>query len=405
MNMQSDIQTPAQTETVAIVMPCLNEVKTIGRCVRRARETLDILHRKHGLNGEVIVADNGSTDGSQALAEAAGARVVRIEKRGYGMALIGGILATDATYIVMGDSDCSYDFVESAPMVEKLLDGCDLCMGSRFKGEIKPGAMPWKNQHIGNPILSGILRILFRAKISDAHCGLRAFRREAFDQLRLSSTGMEFASEMVLKAVLQRLRIEETPITLYPDGRDRPPHLKPWRDGMRHLIYMLLLSPAHLFLFPATILFVLGLTLMVLLLAAGNQNVWLGGIRFGDHWAVVAGAALIVSVQTAITGIFALLYSYRQGYRKPSARFRTLLRWSRLENWVLTGILLIISGCFWAGSITFGWISSDFGALDQMRNMIAAATVVVAGCQIFFSGFLMSILAGNRAAHFDSVQD
>ncbi|MFY0691894.1 MAG: glycosyltransferase family 2 protein [Paracoccaceae bacterium] len=386
---------------VAFVLPCLNEAKTIEWCVRRAIKALETL-RGLGLDGEVIVADNGSTDGSQDLAEKAGARVVHVSERGYGAALTGGFEATDARYLVMGDSDCSYDFLEATKMVEELMNGADLCMGSRFKGEIKPGAMPWKNRYIGNPALSGILRFLFRTSISDAHCGLRAFTRDAYTQLNPSSTGMEFASEMVLKAVLQGLVIREVPITLHPDQRDRPPHLNPWRDGLRHLIYMLLLSPKHLFLWPASILFAISVCLFTVLLSAGEEPLaYLGPLRFGDHFAVVASAMMIVAVQTAIVGVFALIYGVQQGFRSASPYMRSALRYSRLERWVFGGLFLASVGFVWASTITAGWIESDYGQLNRFRDLLAAATLIVIGFQAIFSGFLLSILSGNRASHTD----
>ncbi|MFD1343072.1 glycosyltransferase family 2 protein [Litorisediminicola beolgyonensis] len=403
MNAMQDIASTGVSERVAIVLPCLNEARTIEWCVRRAHKALDELDRRHGLPGEVIVADNGSTDGSRDLAAAAGARVVPVAERGYGAALHGGFAAAaeaGATYLVMGDSDCSYDFLESVEMIEKLRDGAELCMGSRFKGEIKPGAMPWKNRYIGNPVLSGILRLLFRTKISDSHCGLRAIRTEAYERLNLSSTGMEFASEMVLKSVLHELTIDEVPITLSPDGRDRPPHLNPWRDGLRHLIYMFLLSPKHLFLWPAIVMSVFGLAVFALLLTAGGSELArIGPFRIGDHFAVAASAALVVGVQTGITGIFATLYSVQRGYRRPSSRVLSLLKRSRLEYWILGGTGLTLIGLIWAITITANWVAQDFGQLDQIRNLIAAATLSVIGLQVFFSGFLLSIFAGNRSSH------
>lgn len=389
-----------KSESVVVVLPCLNEAKTIEWCVERALSAIAILNERHGLTGEVLVADNGSSDGSQELARAAGARVVDVPDRGYGAALLGGFGASDATYIVMGDSDCSYDFLESVAMIEKLISGDELCMGNRFKGEIKPGAMPWKNRYIGNPVLSGVLRILYSTSIGDSHCGMRAIRRDAFNQLRLSSTGMEFASEMVLKAVLNDLRIAEVPITLSPDLRDRAPHLNPWRDGLRHLVYMLLLSPKHLFLFPALVMLSLGLALFAVLLTnTGGEVVQFGPVYLGNHWAVTASALVIVAAQTAITGVLATIYSYQQGFRRPSPRALRLLALSRLERWLLVGAALIIAGMAWALSITVVWISSDFGVLDRIRELSAAATMVVTGSQIFFSGFLLSILAGNRMTH------
>jgi glycosyltransferase involved in cell wall biosynthesis len=386
--------------SVAFVLPCLNEARTIEWCVGRAREALTRIEAAYGLGGEVIVADNGSTDGSQALAEAAGARVVTVAEKGYGAALRGGFRASKAQYLVMGDSDCSYDFVEALPMIGKLLDGADLCMGSRFKGEIKPGAMPWKNRYIGNPMLSGILRLLYRSQISDAHCGIRALTRNALDRMKLSSSGMEFASEMVLKSALMRMSVAEVPVTLSPDRRGRPSHLKPWRDGMRHLVYMFLLSPGWLFMAPAAVLLVFGVAILGLLLAAGDAKiVWLGHFGFGDHWAVVASAALIMAVQTALMGTLALVYGYREGFRTPTRLAERFLRRSRLEYWVLSGILAMVAGVAGASWITLGWIATDFGALDAMRGLIAAATTFVIGSQIFFSGFLLSIVAGNHARH------
>ncbi len=390
---------PAEN-SVAIVMPCLNEAATISSCVIRAQQALQILAERYQLSGEVIVADNGSTDGSQALAEKAGARVVNIQERGYGAALIGGFAASDATYLVMGDSDCSYDFVEAVPMIEKLMNGAELCMGNRFRGEIKPGAMPWKNRYIGNPALSGILRILFRTGIGDAHCGIRAIRREALERLNLSSTGMEFASEMLLKSVLRKLNIAEVPVTLSPDGRGRAPHLNPWRDGLRHLIYMFLLSPTWLFLVPALVLFLAGFAITVLLQLSGDQEMALiGGFRIGDHWAVAASAAMVLAFQTVVLWLAALMCSYRDGLRLPTERARVLLGYSRLQYWILAGLVLTFGGLIWAATITSGWIASDFAALNEMRTLIAAFTMIVIGVQTFFSGFLLSMIAGNRSRH------
>lgn len=207
--------------SVSIVMPCLNEAATVGQCVVRARAALDQIFEKYRLHGEIIIADNGSTDGSQDIAVRAGAVVVDVDEKGYGAALLGGFRAAKGQYLVMGDSDCSYDFIEAVPMIEKLIAGADMCMGSRFKGEIREGAMPWKNKFIGNPALSGILRLLARTDVSDAHCGLRALTRDAFEEMRLTSTGMEFASEMVMRAAIMKMKIDEVPVTLSPDGRGR----------------------------------------------------------------------------------------------------------------------------------------------------------------------------------------
>ncbi len=388
------------TLDVSIVMPCLNEAATVAKCVTQAREALSILESKHGITGEVIVADNGSTDGSQRLAEEAGARVVHIEARGYGAALNGGFKASYGKYLVMGDSDCSYNFIESVGMIEALMDGADFCMGSRFKGKIEPGAMPWKNRYIGNPVLSGILRLFFRTSISDSHCGLRALTRETFDALKLSSPGMEFASEMVLKAALKDVKIAEIPVTLSPDERGRPPHLNPWRDGFRHLFYMLMLSPSWLFILPGLMLGVLGFAILSALVINGDEEmVRFGNFGIGDHWAIVASAALILSVQFGVFGVTAHQHSIREGYRSPDHWAGRLLMHSHLHRWILLGLALIAVGFTWAATITGGWISMDGGPLNEIRGMLAAVTLMIIGSQIFFSGFLLSVISGNRATH------
>ena len=394
------MKTITVTLDVSIVMPCLNEAATVAQCVAQAREALAILEQRHGLTGEVVVADNGSTDGSQRLAEAAGARVVNIESRGYGAALNGGFKAAFGRFLVMGDSDCSYDVVESVGMVEALMNGADMCMGSRFKGKIQPGAMPWKNRYIGNPILSGILRLFFRAPISDSHCGLRALTRETFEALKLSSSGMEFASEMVLKAALKKVNLAEIPVTLSPDGRGRPPHLNPWRDGLRHMFYMLMLSPSWLFVLPALIFGTAGFAILSALVIRGDEEmVRFGAFGIGDHWAVVASAALILAVQFAVFGVTAHQQSIREGYRSPDHWAGRLLRHSNLHRWILSGLGLIFVGITWAAVITGGWISTNGGALNEIRGLIAASTLTVIGSQIFFGGFLLSIISGNRSTH------
>lgn len=385
--------------SVSIVLPCLNEAATIAPCVDRAIQALAILAEKHGLLGEVIVADNGSEDGSQALAKAHGARIVDVPARGYGAALQGGFGAARGRYLVMGDSDCSYDFVEAVPMIEELMQGADMCMGSRFKGEIKPGAMPWKNRYIGNPILSGVLRFLFKTPISDAHCGIRALTRDAYRRLNLSSTGMEFASEMVLKSSLLGLRVAEVPVTLSPDLRGRPPHLNPWRDGFRHLFYMLMLCPTWLFLAPAAALFAIGITVLGALVLSDAQMVAFAGFQIGNHWAVVGSSCAILATQIAFFGIAALTQSYRDGLRNPSIRMAKLLGASKLQYWLLSGMALGAAGFVWAGLITTGWAANEYGQLDAMRGMIASFTCIVIGAQLFFSGFLLSIISGNRSAH------
>lgn len=385
---------------VSFVMPCLNEAQTIEWCVRRAAEACEALWATRGLRGEIVVADNGSSDGSQSIARHAGACVVSVAERGYGAALRAGFESAQGRYIVMGDSDRSYDFLEAVPMIDALVAGADLCMGSRFAGDIKPGAMPWKNRYIGNPVLSAVLRVFFRTPISDAHCGIRALTKDAFDRLNLSSNGMEFASEMVLKSALMRLRITEVPVTLWPDGRGRPPHLRPWRDGLRHLAYMFLLSPAWLFFVPATLMLALGIGIFAKLLATPEGSTSsLMGLPFGDHWAIASSALVIMAVQTAILGTFALLHGYAEGYRVPGPVAQRFLTHSRLQGWVLAGFALALTGAFWAGAIVLSWVSSDFGTLQAVRGLSASSTMIVAGAQVFFAGFFVSILAGNRSRH------
>lgn len=390
----------SDTIAVSIVMPCLNEAATVGKCIDQAQQALDVIREKHGLLGEVVVADNGSTDGSQKIAAERGARVVDVEDKGYGAALKGGFAGAHGQYLVMGDSDCSYDFFESVPMIEALMDGADLCMGSRFLGEIKPGAMPWKNRYIGNPILSAVLRLFFQTPISDAHCGIRAIRRASLDRLRLSSSGMEFASEMVLKASLLGFRMDEVPVTLSPDERGREPHLKPWRDGLRHLFYMLMLSPTWLFLLPSALLAVFGAVIFAALLAAGDSEmVQIGNFGIGDHWAVVASSALIISCQSGFIGVATLMLSYREGLRIAKPWIKNVLAYSRLQNWLFAGLAFLGTGFAWAAVIASGWVASDFGALNEMRGLIAAFTLIVIGMQFCFGGFLLSVVSGNRIRH------
>ena len=383
---------------VSIVIPCLNEAGTLPECVGEAREALAVLRQDHGLSGEILVADNGSDDGSQTIATGLGARVVGVTERGYGGALIGGILAARGRYIVMGDADCSYDFRESVGMVTKLRDGFELCMGSRLKGTILPGAMPWKNRYIGNPVLSGILNLLFRSGLSDAHCGLRAFTKDAFERMRLSATGMEFASEMVIKAKLVGLRCTEVPITLRPDKRGRPPHLRPWRDGWRHLRYLFMLSPAWLFFVPSALFALVGLTLaLALVLNADAQMIAIGPFLFGDHWMVVSGSLLVMAQQTAIFGLATTLYGLGQGYRKAGPGLTWLLRFARLEYMLLTGLAVMTLGASLFLYIVIAWSQTGFGPLSMLREVVAAMTLVLIGVQGFFGGFLLSIVGGNVA--------
>jgi glycosyltransferase involved in cell wall biosynthesis len=381
---------------VSIVIPCLNEALCLDHCIQNAKASLVEIERLYRLQGEVVIADNGSTDGSQEIAAAAGARVVSVAARGYGAALIGGFTAARGRFLVMGDADGSYDFLDAVPMVGRLLDGADLCMGSRFAGGIRPGAMPWKNRYIGNPVLSGILRLLFRTHVSDAHCGIRALTKTCFEQLRLSGTGMEFASEMVIKAALLKVRIDETPATLYPDMRDRPPHLRPWRDGWRHLRYLLMLSPTWVFAIPAAIAILAGLVIMAF---AGLHFFGLSPIaNFGTSWTIFAGALLGIGHVAALLAAASHLYGVRQGYRRPKALTARLSRWITLETMLATGLVSVLLGIMLLAAVTVYWSSIGYDQLGNIFPVVAGTALVVLGTQNVLGGFLLAIIAGNEAA-------
>lgn len=381
---------------VTIVMPCLNEVQCLPHCIANARQALERIADEYGLLGEIVVADNGSTDGSQALATRLGARVVAVADRGYGAALIGGGKSAHGKYLLMGDADGSYDFTDGVEMIGKLRDGADLCMGSRFKGGISPGAMPWKNRYIGNPVLTGILNLFFRPGISDAHSGLRAMRKEAFLELGLSGAGMEFASEMVIKAALKRLSIAETPVKLLPDLRDRAPHLRPWRDGWRHLRYLFMLSPTWVFGVPAAVGMTGASTILIVALLH-LLGLAPGSGPFGASWTIAAGFLFTVSHFALLMAIATHLHGVRGGYR----HLRPLLR--RSEK-LLTLERLLIAGCSLIGASVAGfvaiavyWTQSSFAALPNTLPLTLCAVAGATGAQTVFGGFLLAIIAGHEA--------
>jgi glycosyltransferase involved in cell wall biosynthesis len=388
---------------VTIVMPCLNEVITLPECIRGAQKTLAALNDTYGLSGELIIGDNGSTDGSIELAQQMGARVVHIKEKGYGHALDGAIRAAKGRFLVMADSDGSYDFMEAIPMIEKLTQGFDLCMGSRFKGEIKDGAMPWKNRYIGNPLLTGILNLLFDSNLSDAHCGIRAFTKAAYLELGLTSRGMEFASEMVIKATLLDVKRTEVPVTLYPDGRDRPPHLRPWRDGWRHLRYIVMLSPYWLFFVPGMIMGALGIVIFLLLLLNPNQEVIrIGALSFGNHWLIVAGMLLVLAHQNLIIGFATTLYGVKMRYRRFGKFLGRLIGAVNLEIMLSIGLITALLGAGLFAFVFLNWSAQGFGSLDQIRAISGAATLIILGMQNFFGGFLLAIIAGNSASLYEA---
>ena len=380
---------------VTIVMPCLNETESLPHCVGNALDALARLRAEQGMSGEIVIADNGSTDGSQALATELGARVVPVSRRGYGAALIGGCEAAKGRFILMGDCDGSYNFVEGVAMIAQLADGFDMCMGSRFRGGIAPGAMPWKNRYIGNPALTGILNLFFRSGIGDAHCGLRAIRKEAFRKLGLTSSGMEFASEMVIKASLQKLRMTEVPATLSPDLRERAPHLRPWRDGWRHLRYLFMLSPTWIFGVPA--LAAIGFGLAVLATALARALGWTGPVPFGESWIVIAALLTTVGHMAGMMGVASHLYGVREGYRLPKPWLLTMRKWLTLEGCVISGLALV--GLAIVGLVGIGiyWGNESFAALPSVLPVTLAGLAGTIGLQTLLGGFLLAVLGGNQA--------
>jgi hypothetical protein len=373
---------------LTILMPCLNEAETIETCVRKARGYLE----SRAINGEVVVADNGSTDGSQRLAEACGARVVPIPIRGYGAALQGGIQAARGTFVVMGDGDDSYDFTALDPFLEKLRSGSELVMGNRFLGGIQPNAMPPLHKYLGNPVLTGVGRLFFKSPCGDFHCGLRGFRRDSILSLGLTSRGMEFASEMVVKATLRGLRIAEVPTTLARDGRSRPPHLRSWRDGWRHLRFLLLFSPAWLFLYPGLALLLLGIASMAWLLPEPRAA---GAITLDVNTLVFTAAAIVCGFQASVFYVFAKTFAVRSGLLPEDPVVTRLREVLRLEVGLICGSIMVALGLALALYAVGVWTVRSFGHLDpqqSLRIVVPATTLLMVGIQVMFSSCLLSIL-------------
>lgn len=374
---------------LSILMPCLNEALTVATCVAKARAFLE----RESIRGEVLVADNGSTDGSQALAEAAGARVVAIRQKGYGAALIGGIEAARGRFVIMGDSDDSYDFTRLGDFVVALRSGVALVIGNRFKGGIRDGAMPLLNRYLGNPVLSFIGRTLFSSEVGDFHCGLRGFDRQAILALELRASGMEFASEMVVKASLAGLRIGEVPTTLNPDGRDRAPHLRPWRDGWRHLSFMLLRSPMWLFLYPGLALTALGITGVVLL--AAKPRTIPGLFTLDINALLYCSIAAIVGIQVAFFGLFAMSLAGKMRLRIARGFPDRLLALAGHRATALLGLCLAVTGAAGAIHAFRQWDAVAFGALvpsEMMRITIPAVSLLAIGTQILFDWLLLGFI-------------
>jgi hypothetical protein len=374
---------------LTILMPCLNEALTVETCIRKARAYLE----KRSIAGEVLVADNGSTDGSQSLALAAGARVVQVASKGYGSALIGGIEAANGRYVIMADADDSYDFADLDGFVDRLRRGFNLVIGNRFQGGIRPGAMPLLNRYLGNPVLSLIGRTLFASPVGDFHCGLRGFERQAILGLHLRATGMEFASEMVVKASLASLRIAEVPTTLSPDGRQRAPHLRPWRDGWRHLRFMLLRSPQWLFLYPGLLLAVLGLVGSSMLTRGPIQVP--GLFTLDINGLLYCSVAAIVGVQIMFFGLFAMALARRMQLRIAHGFPEKLMRAASDEVAIAIGACLVLGGTGGAVYAVLQWGHASFGALvpsEMMRITIPSVTALAIGTQILFGGFMLGFI-------------
>jgi len=370
-------------------MPCLNEAETLARCIQTAQRALD----EGGFTGEVVVADNGSTDGSVAIAKELGARVVNVTRKGYGNALIGGIEAAEGELVVMGDADDSYDFAAIGPFVERLRAGDDLVVGNRFLGGIEPGAMPWSHRWLGNPVLTRISRIFFHAPVGDIHCGLRAFRKSAFERMQLRAAGMEFASEMVIKASLKGMRISEVPVVLRPDGRSRPPHLRTWRDGWRHLRFMLLFSPRWLFLYPGLALLVVGAVLSALLIPGPLR---VAGVRLDIHTLLVAGFLCLIGYQVVLFAVFTKIFAIREGFHPPHPVLERLFRYVTLEVGLLVGALMSLAGVVALIAAVISWQAVGFGNLNPsqtMREVIPAVVLLALGTQTVFASFFISILS------------
>lgn len=380
---------------VTIVMPCLNEVDSLPHCIGNALDALTRLRTELGMSGEIVIADNGSTDGSQALATELGARVVPVSARGYGAALIGGCTGARGRFVLMGDCDGSYNFTEGVAMIAKLEEGYDVCMGNRFLGGIEPGAMPWKNRHIGNPGLTGVLNLFFRSGIRDAHCGLRAIRKDAFLRLGLTGSGMEFASEMVIKSTLLKLKMAEVPATLSKDLRDRAPHLRPFRDGWRHLRYLFMLSPTWIFGVPGITAIVAGGSILA---TAGLKSLGLlGPIPFGESWIVIGALLLAVGHMIGMMSIASHLYGVRSGYRLPKRWLSAARSILSLEGCVIGGLSLMTISIVALVGIAASWGAGSFAALPSILPVALAGVAGTLGLQTIFAGFLLAVIGGNEA--------
>lgn len=377
---------------VSVVIPCLNEANSIASCIDKALAAF----RACGVHGEVVVADNGSTDGSIAIARDHGARVVPVGAKGYGNALRGGFAEARGRFIIMGDADDSYDFSEVPRFVAKWREGYDLVMGNRIKGEIKPGAMPWHHRHIGTPLMSAIVNLFFGSGIGDVNCGMRGFSKALVPQLRLHTTGMEFASEFVVKAAKLGVRVAEIPVTLWPDKRGRAPHLRSFRDGWRHLRFVLLYAPDWLFLAPGSTLFLVGVALLMWLLPGPRH---LGRVVVDVHTMLFAMVFALTGAQIISIGLFAKVFSFAEKFSRRQPCLERWLKRVSLEQGLTAGAVLTLGGGIGAAGVLWKWLASGFGPMNYVRVVIFFALWFLLGIQVIFSSFFLSMLGISRGTY------
>ena len=381
--------TASDSVELTILMPCLDEALTLPGCLQEAQEVIE----KLGVTGEILIADNGSTDGSQAIAAAAGARVVAVEQRGYGHALNTGINAAKGRFVIMADADGSYDFRESGPMLDALREGADIVMGNRFAGGIQPGAMPWKNRYIGNPALSFLGRLFFKIPTRDFHCGLRGGSKQALTGLDLRTGGMEFASEMVIKACLSGLKMVETPVSLRPDGRDRAPHLRPWRDGWRHLRFMLLFSPRWLFMLPGLGLLLSGLIGFAMLL---KGPLTVGPVTLDVHTLLYAAAAILCGFQAVAFAVISKVFVHEAGLSpQPKGGPYSPYAGFTLERGIVGAVALAALGMGLSIESVLIWQDNAFEDLSPtriLRWVIPAVTCLILSLQLMLAGFFVDMI-------------
>lgn len=373
---------------LSIILPCLNEERTLAGCLEEAKSFLEL----SGIRGEVIVSDNGSTDGSRDIARSMGARLIDVPERGYGSAILAGVLGARGRFVAIGDADQSYDFGSLTPFVQRLRDGADMVVGNRFLGGIEKRAMPLLHRYLGNPVLSFVGRLFFRVNLGDFHCGLRAANRDRLVALRLNAKGMEFASEMIVKAALAKYRIEEVPTRLRVDGRDRRPHLRTWSDGWRHLRFLLLFSPRWLFVYPGLLSILVGLLGHVALL---HGPIRLLGVELDVHTLLYTSALMVGGTQAVVLGVFAKLVGLQSGILPSDPRFERAVNRYPFELWLVLGGLLSLAGILLSGAALLFWGRQEFGGLvpsEMMRVTIPAVTMFLVGLQIMLAGFMIGVL-------------